>query len=536
MTTDDKPRTWAARDGYLRETAYVVFKRKGLIVLVFVLVLAGVGLKILTTPPQWEASALLLIRHGRGELLVTPDQGASGAVVQRTNLDQDVNSEAELLKRSSLLARVVQVLGADVALGGHLPAGPGGPAAEADDLLRQKVAEYVAAARHLLQPVQTAQARLAALFNPPEPMPETERAVLALGRSLNVTPVFNSGVIKVTFAAEDPRFAQGVLDLLVRNYLEQYVQLRAQPGAVRFFERQTERLRRQLQEAEEALRRFEAREGVMAVAPQREMYLRTALDRETALLLARSEVEELRERSRETRARLTGLPERVATREEVRVNPLVTTMRQRLLDLELERNKLLQKYTESDRRVTDLEREIGLLHARYQDEPPTEMAAQTYAEDPVRTSLMNDLVSTEMQLVRAAVKARHLEREVSDFRGRLDHLGDAAYERLRLERAVRVAEEAYLLYTKKADEARIAQAMDESRLVNVALADPVRVAPQSGARGGMQLALLGGIVGLVAGVGAAFAREYFNPALTTEDSVRHHLGLPVLASVPNERT
>jgi capsular polysaccharide biosynthesis protein len=49
------------------------------------------------------------------------------------------------------------------------------------------------------------------------------------------------------------------------------------------------------------------------------------------------------------------------------------------------------------------------------------------------------------------------------------------------------------------------------------------------------LTMLGGIVGLVSGVGLAFAREYFSDSFTTEDNVRHQLGVPVLTSIPDDR-
>ena len=50
----------------------------------------------------------------------------------------------------------------------------------------------------------------------------------------------------------------------------------------------------------------------------------------------------------------------------------------------------------------------------------------------------------------------------------------------RLSREVGLAEEAYLLYKKKHEEARISAAMDAQRLVNVTVAQPAR--PPSGSR------------------------------------------------------
>ena len=102
-----------------------------------------------------------------------------------------------------------------------------------------------------------------------------------------------------------------------------------------------------------------------------------------------------------------------------------------------------------------------------------------------------------------------------------------------MERRLAILDDSYRLHTKKFEEARIAAKMNESRIVNVALAEPVQVVPKPG--NGLLLTMLGGIVGLVSGVGLAFARDYFSDSFTTEDNVRHQLGLPVLTAIPDSR-
>jgi uncharacterized protein involved in exopolysaccharide biosynthesis len=152
----------------------------------------------------------------------------------------------------------------------------------------------------------------------------------------------------------------------------------------------------------------------------------------------------------------------------------------------------------------------------------------------VRNPLLVDLVNTEATLLRVRVRTKMLERDMQDFYGRLRHIDRAAYERARLDRRVKALEEAYLMYAKKYEEARISYAMDQSRLVNVTLAEPVYVTPIA-QRGTDQLGLLGAAVALLTGVGAAFLRESFSRSFTTEASVPRHLSLPLLGSVGNRR-
>jgi len=394
---------------------------------------------------------------------------------------------------------------------------------------------YVRNAFAVARPVFEAPAAFVNQFNAKTPLSDAERAVELLVTRVKVTPVDMSNVIRLSFEADDPKFAHRVLDLMVHRYLEQYVQMRTVTGAADFFENQRNRLHTELVNAEARLESMEASAGVSSLAPHRELYLRTALERETAFQTARSEIEELREKSRVLRDALERAPGQVPVAQEMRVNPMLDAMRVKMLDLESQRNKLLQLYQTSDRRVEDVEREIALMKERFLSEKTWEFAKQTFGENPARHPLMVELVNTEAQLIRNEVRARNLGRETQTFQARLERADRLAFDRARLERRIKMLEESYVLYGRKFEEARIAAAMDQSRIVNVSVAEPVQVQPQTtagtGRMGTSQLGLLGIVVGLVTGVGGAFMREYFDRTIATPEAARRHLGLPVLASI-----
>jgi uncharacterized protein involved in exopolysaccharide biosynthesis len=198
---------------------------------------------------------------------------------------------------------------------------------------------------------------------------------------------------------------------------------------------------------------------------------------------------------------------------------------------------MLQLYTEQDRRVQDVEREIALLRQRFASEPNVEFARESYGPNPARTPLQLDLINTETQLLSATVKTKNLERDIQAAEARLDQVSKTAYDRQRLERKVKMLEESYLIYAKKYEEARISNAMDKNRIVNISVVEPVNIVakPGTGGKSALDLALLGTVFGLVIGVGGAFGREYINTTFSTEESARRQLRLPVLGSIPEER-
>ena len=523
----------------LREVLTVLFRRKRLILSIAFLVFAGVCAGALLAAPEYEASAMLMLTRARADLTVTPFETSGGAMSLRLNPSQDLVAESELLKRRSLLLHVVKTLGSETTLSGRLSTDDG---TSTDGIRRTghgvmgSLHEFISFAR----PAVAGPVRLLGSLNKlngPDAPTKADEAIQALGRRLKVSPVENANLIRLTLTANDREYAARVLDLLVDEYLDQYVRMRTNPGAVQFFETQVTTLARELREAEDAKQALEKKYGVRRLESQTDLYLKAAVDRELQLQTTRSEMEGLGEKVKLLRGQLETLPEKVRASEEVRVNPVQDSMRAKLLELELERNKLLQRYTDQDRRVQDVEREIALLRERFAGEPNWEFARESYGPNPARTPLQLELINSETLLLGAAVKTRNLERDLKEAESRLDQVSAAVYDQQRLERRIKMLEENYLTHAKKFEEARISAAMDKNRIVNVSVVEPVSIAAKPGIKGRsfLDLAFLGAAFGLVLGVGGAFGREYFDRTFSTEESVRRQLNLPTLGSIPEGR-
>ena len=96
---------------------------------------------------------------------------------------------------------------------------------------------------------------------------------------------------------------------------------------------------------------------------------------------------------------------------------------------------------------------------------------------------------------------------------------------------LKAAEEKYLLYVNKREEARIEDALDQGGILNVTIAEEPR-APALPARAAWVFGLIGVLLGGTFSTGLAFAADYLNPGFRTPDEVVAYLGIPVLASLP----
>jgi uncharacterized protein involved in exopolysaccharide biosynthesis len=100
-----------------------------------------------------------------------------------------------------------------------------------------------------------------------------------------------------------------------------------------------------------------------------------------------------------------------------------------------------------------------------------------------------------------------------------------------LQASEKAAQETYLRYVKKEEEARMDDALDARGIVDVAIAEQP-VAPALPLWSTWMVLTVGFLAAGTSGVGAAFVADYFDPAFRNPDDVLAYLNSPVLASLP----
>lgn len=482
----------------------IVFARRRLILTVTALVLATAVVGSLFIPPTYESSAKILLRRERSEPLVSSEAEPTKEYVSREVSEAEINSEIEVLTSRPLLAKVVQETGlAQRAVGGSWLG------KIFDQSYRQ-------------------------LHDQP-PANATDRAIQGLKQDLKITPIKNSNVIQVTYRAGDPELAARVLNTLTQAYIDQHLQLRQANNAVAFYEEQTEALRQKLQQVEADLRRYEAEHGLASVAEQEHLALQKLADFQAELEATRVELKGAEERAATLAALLATQPERITTETRTKFNEGLDLLREKLGELQLKWTELRQKYQPDSRMVKQVEEQVATVKqylATVEKQPPQEIAQGL---NELHVTLKNDLLRARADVARQRERLKALAGVVGAYRSGLRAYRDNSYEQRNLSRMRDVLEQAYLAFVKKTEEARLAQALDQRRIVNVNIAEPATPNYQPVSPKPLLNGILGLIVGLVAGVGLAFGLEYVEHPVRSEEIVENQLSLNVLASLPQER-
>jgi uncharacterized protein involved in exopolysaccharide biosynthesis len=106
-------------------------------------------------------------------------------------------------------------------------------------------------------------------------------------------------------------------------------------------------------------------------------------------------------------------------------------------------------------------------------------------------------------------------------------------EQAALLRDAKTAEDNYLLYLNKREQAHISDAFDKNRILNVSIAQPATI-PFRPVNPATMILLLGWIFACLASTGVVLMQEQLNPTLRRPEQIEQYLDVPLLANLSGE--
>jgi uncharacterized protein involved in exopolysaccharide biosynthesis len=467
----------------------VLFRQRRTFVCVAGLVLAAAVLYS-AFGTKYQASMKVLVRRGRADTPVSAGENAPLDVTRMAVTEEEINSEVELIRDRELMRRVVQ----EAKYGG----------------------------RDWLHAIRMSEGR-------PQ---QLERAAKRLTSKIKVEPIKRTNLIAISFTAERPEVAAKVLQSLSKAYLEKHTAVHRPSGESSFFEQQKLESRRQLEDAQRKVLQFTNANGVVAAAQERDLALQRFSELDAMSRQAKIEVTETRQKVSELLSQLAKLPERTTTQIRRADNPeLLKSLESTLLELQLKRIQMLNKFEPTQRLVQEVEQQIEQTNSAIR-------LAQTSPVEDETTDKNSHYEWAKLELERAQVQLKGLEAreraitaQESAYRAHTQRLGEEAIAQDELMSAEKAAQENYLLYVRKQEEARLDDALDERGIVNVAIAEQPTV-PALPVWPVWNVIAMGIVAAAGAGTGAALVADYTDPGFRNPEDVSAYLHLPVLASLP----
>jgi uncharacterized protein involved in exopolysaccharide biosynthesis len=260
--------------------------------------------------------------------------------------------------------------------------------------------------------------------------------------------------------------------------------------------------------------------------------LRQRAQLEADLRRSEAEITELATKVSALQGELEFVPEHEAIEVDMIPNPMLGYLRQNLAKLEMERNRLLQLYTPQHRLVLDVENEIAALRHQISQQETSVIGRKKMATASVRRNLEQTLLQVQADLGGRQARRAMLAERISDYDARIRVMHAKHYQVMRLRRDRTEKKETYDALARKVNSLQVSEEMDQAGLSNVSIveaaAPPLKKEPNF--RGvTFVLSFFGG---LLIAIGAAILTEMLTPVMNSEIDIRHHLGLPVLAEIP----
>ncbi|PYT90135.1 MAG: hypothetical protein DMG36_21085 [Acidobacteria bacterium] len=476
----------------LRDLLSVGFRQRRLMINTFLGILALAVILACVMPKKYQSEMKILVRHERADSMVTPDR--EQPMQLRTEVsEEELQSEAELLRSRDLLTKVVEACGLE-GTGDH----------SLLNVIGHKDDEQIS------------------------------RAVAKLENGLTVQPIKLTNLISVKYSAKDPQLAARVLNTLASLYLEKHLAIHRAPGEFEFFHQQAEQYRTALINAETKLTNFSREQGVVSPALQKEISVRKLAEVEADLKTTRASIAETRERIRKLEAQLGTLPNRQTTQVRTADNPqLMERMKSTLLELELKRTNLLTKFEPTYRPVQEVEQQIAQTRAAIEAAEKAPLRDEITDRDPTYEALKSELAKAQTNLAGLEARATATSSLVRTYKTESAQLDSKEILHQDILRAAKADEENYMLYLRKQEEARISDALDRQRISNVVVAEPAAV-PFTAQSRWLFVLMLGGLLAGVSSVVLAFAVDYWDPSFRTPEEVESLLGSPVVAAIPRD--
>ena len=472
----------------LRDVVAPVFRHRRLVALSFLGIFLGSIVAAFLLPKQYRAEMKILVRRERVEPTLTSDK--TTVIDSRSDVSEEqVQSEVELLRSRDLLENVVKVCGL-------------APSANRQNDREQSVS--------------------------------LARAVRNLEKKLQVEPLTKTNLINITYQSRDPEQAARVLNTLSNLYLEKHLAVHRLPGALDFFQKQTERYRNELTANEEHLIRFDSDSGLVSPQLEKEIMLRKQSEFDAALRETRTGIAETDQKISALEAQIAATSPRITTLERTSDNPMLEQqLKSTLLNLELKHTELLSKFAPEYPLVQEVQKQIKQAQAAIQAAEQAPLHEQATDRDPTYAWLDEELAKNRAQLIALRARAQALAPVVETYQAKTHSLDEKGATQEDLVRTIKAAEQNYLLYLQKQEEARISDALDRNRIVNVAIAEAATV-PALPMRSPWFTLLLGGLLAALISLGAAYGADYLDPSFRTPQELYDALDVPVLAAVPRE--
>lgn len=421
-----------------------------------VFVIAGIALAtlavILFYPRTYQSNAQLLVRVGREHVRPGPTADAAGnGVAMQLTRENEIETAIGVMRSRSVLEEVVDDVGVDVIQDGYLP---GDESASGPGLIKRVLGSVVG------------------ILSSIDPVTDRERAIRNLGKELHIANYGKASVVSIYYTTKSPDAAQRIVQSWVDTYLRKHAEFHTTSGSYAFFQQEESTLKKQLEATYSQLREAKTKFGLLTVHGQQQLLEGRAASIRDALVEARSAKSASESRLAALGSLLENTEDRTLT-EEVsgKANEAHDSMRAQLFGLEVLERELAAKYKFDHPRLLAVRNQLDEAQSivKKQDVDRNEVSSDI---NPTHQRLEQEFVLESAALKSLATRLESLQEQREDLEEEIKELNLTESEIADLNRRVAVLEQRYSSHSRRLDQARLDDALQQKSITSVNVVQP----------------------------------------------------------------
>lgn len=366
--------------------------------------------------------------------------------------------------------------------------------------------------------------------------PEAEINIYSLVKSLSdmitVSPVKDTSIVKISVQNPDPELAKNIANELANVYNELLQKFSKSEYTVRrqFIEEQIPVLEKELKILEDELRKFKEKNKIYVLDVEAQNLLNAVYNFDNQINQYKIQLEETRAKITTLNQQLKQTNQKIISSETISINPIVSQLRSKLAELQVELSALLNNYSENDQRVKDTRRKIDETEKMLRSEVEKIVTAQVQTINPDYQNIYSQLIEahSKYEVINSTIVA--IEKMREQYSSKVAKLPTVEQELLQLERDRKVKENLYSLLLEKLEETKISEAgvIGRATLVDPAITPTVPVKPNK-----KFLLAVASVLGFFLGIMVVFLVESLDKTVTDEEYVKYLFkDKPILGRIP----
>jgi uncharacterized protein involved in exopolysaccharide biosynthesis len=473
----------------LRDIVSILFRRLKVIVIGFVAVFL-LTFSFLMSQPRFAAEMSVLVSKKRVDPVVTSNSTTADSGNRAEITEEDLNTEAELLKSPDLLRDVV---------------------------LKLNLQNFVHPS--ILHRDNSEEARI-------------QRAVNSFSSNLQVKLIPKTYLLSISYRNSSQTMAALILRILGDEYRKKNVALSEPTGERAFFEEQANEYEQRMRDAGQAAVDFAHKNNIVDADAESGMAVHRADEFHASAITAGVSISETEHQIAALQKAQQTTPVRVATGEKRSDNPeLLQIMKSSMLNLQTKEADMSSKFQPSYPPLIDLRQQMKLTQNAIDDQLKRPLSENSTDRNPLRDWIDNQLEQARSSLAALQARKRSDEQAYTTYKQNADKLLQESIEQHVLNSDAKAETDNYLVYARRKEEARISEELNNQGILNVVIASPAKasiipVLPRS------QIVLIAALLGAFIGCGLGFFSEYFDDKIRTPQQLEDEVGSQVLAAVP----